>query len=676
MRFFVAASVLLSVAACKCGPDVMQVNPSLGVTPVGLDFGQVKVGEAKQLTVKLESLTRTEVTFSSISIEGGGAAAFRLGTAPTAIASQGSETLRITFTPPAEAAFTATLVLSSNDSQRPAIRVALAGEGAEPKFVVIPDCPASRGCVGTVVVTPPSIDFGQEPLSRPTMPDPAKLPTVVFVNEGAVPLHVDSFSIGGTDATAFRIVGNVSFPDGGVTLGAQEGRNLPLRFIPTNENQTTYAGTVTITSDDPATPSVTIALQGSLKPNEPPVVCANLIRVIPQDIGSTPRDYATAAEWMTLMSPPAGGIDLSLRRDVRPGELVVFSATSDSTDLTKCSTDPEDGRTGLTYLWRLTRDPTGPVNVPLGATEQVQFRATRTGLYNVELSITDTRGSVRTTSLQFSAAVKQDLVVQLEWPGFSGVDLDLHLVRPSAVSGGDAFTGAFSFFNAGAANKTSGDINGFANTVRGANAGFDFNWGEAGTDDDPRLNLDDRGDGQLIENISINDPENDATCDAGCTYPVLVHYFEDSRMPMTPAACVVDGTPGCTDGEACTCPAQQRCVADVPTDGGTPQGSGKCYAAPKPVVKLYFYGSPTPAREIPLPPAEMLLGAPCNVWHVADIDWPGRDLQGSLPDGGTPPPVVRVISDSVAKFGRRAPGGSLACSPNITQGTVDWYGRQ
>lgn len=676
MRFLLAVTVLLGVAGCRCGPQVSQIKPTLGVAPNGLDFGQVKVGDAKQLTVKLSSQTRTSVTFSSITIEGPAAAAFRLGSTPMEIGPEASETLRITFTPPAEAAFIATLTINSSDPERGVVKVALAGEGAEPKFVVTPDCPQSRACVGTVVLEPPSIDFGMRPASAAVPLDSTKVPAVVVVNEGDVSLHVDSLSFGGADATAFGLHPSITFPDGGVTLGAQEGFNLPLRFLPTSEAQNAYAGTVTLTSDDPHNPSVTIALQGTLKPNEAPSICANLIRVVPQSVTENPRDYGTASEWMTLTNPPVGGVDLSLRRDVRPGDLVVLSATSDSSDVTKCSSDPEDGRMGLTYLWRVTRDPTGPVAIPLGATEQVQFRATRTGSYTVELTIADSRGSMKTTSLQFIASVKQDLVVQLEWPGFSGADLDLHLVRPTSVTGNDAFTGAFSYFNAGPANRTSGDINGYANTIRGANAGFDFDWGGAGSLDDPRLNLDDRGDGQLIENISMNYPENDATCDAGCTYPVLVHYFEDNRMPMSPPACVVDGTPNCGDGERCACTTEQRCVADAPADGGAPFGSGKCFVAPAPTVKIYFYGSATPAATVPMPPTEVLLGSPCTLWHVADIDWPGRALQGSLPDGGTPPPVIRASGSSFAKFGRRAVGGSLACSPNVTQGAVNWYGRE
>ena len=94
----------------------------------------MKVGDSKLLTVRLEAQTRTAVVFSSIVIEGGGAAAYRLGTTPTQIDSLGTATMTVTFTPPAVAAFTASLVLNSNDPDRPATRIALAGEGALPKI--------------------------------------------------------------------------------------------------------------------------------------------------------------------------------------------------------------------------------------------------------------------------------------------------------------------------------------------------------------------------------------------------------------------------------------------------------------------------------------------------------------------------------------------------------------
>lgn len=694
MRSFLLIALFGAVAGCKCGPTVAKVNPSLGVSPAGLDFGQVKVGQSKQLTVRLESQTRTAVVFSSIAVEGTGAGAYRLGTSPMQLDPLGNATMTVTFTPPAVAAFTASLVIKSNDADRPSTRIALAGEGALPKLELTPDCQASRGCTATVVVDPPSIDFGMEPLVRLMPIDPTKLPTLVVVNAGSVPLIVTGAAFGGVDAAAFSVAGNLPFPDGGVTLEPSAGFNLPIRFVPTSEQQASYAGSLTITSDDPDQPSITVPLTGTLRPNLPPVVCANLVRVVPQLVGDAPRDYASSTFWAPLLIPPAGGYDFTVNRDVRPDELAVFSATSDSADATRCSTDPEDGRTGLTYRWRLTAAPQGVQNLALSGatTAQVQLRPIATGQYTLELTITDSRQNSTVVTMRFAVAIKQDLVAQLEWEGFAGVDLDVHLVRPSAVDGGDPFSGAYAFFNAGASGKTSGDLNGYAKRTKdnNAGAGFDFDWGIPGDTDNPTLNLDDRGAGQLIENVSLNYPENDPLCaTTACTYRVMVHYFEDLRTPMSPPACNVDGGVGCLDGEACSCAANFRCVAESAPAAGPAVGNGKCYPAPRPVLRLFFKGSPTPANVIPLeglmPADEVLLGAPCKLWHVADIAWPPVTAIGSLPDGGTPPAVVtvigadgtgRVTTPSIARFGVRAVGGSLRCEPDTTQNAVQWYSRQ
>jgi hypothetical protein len=219
-------------------------------------------------------------------------------------------------------------------------------------------------------------------------------------------------------------------------------------------------------------------------------------------------------------------------------------------------------------------------------------------------------------------------------------------------------------------------------------SGFDFDWGVPGDLDNPTLNVDDVGDGQLFENVSLNYPENDARCDGGsCTYAVVVHYFKDARA-ATPPACFVDGGAACGDGAQCSCAADQRCVATAAPAGTAPTGNGKCFVAPRPVVRLFFRGSPTPANVIPLdtlmPVDEVLLGGPCTAWHVADIAWPAIQAIGSLPDGGTPPPVVTVIgadgtgritAPAFSRFGVRA-SGSLDCTGDSMQGPINWYSQQ
>jgi hypothetical protein len=694
MRSLTLATLLLATAGCRCGPTVNQVPPSLGAAPVGLDFGAVKLGQAKTLTVRLEARTRAEVVFSSIALEGAGAAAYRLGTTPASLEPNGSATFSVTFTPTAVAGYTAAVAIASNDPDRPVTRVALVGEGALPKLELTPECAAARGCVGTAVVTPPSIDFGAEPFMRLSMIDPTRLPSVTVVNAGSVDLEVSSARFEGNDAAAFSFAGNAMFPAGGLTLGPAEGRNFAIRFSPTSEAQATYAAELVVESDDPDEAVVRVALTGTLRPNQPPVVCANLVRVVPQIAGDAPRDYATAAEWASLIPPPSSGYDFRSTRDVRPDELVQFSALSDLADPSRCTTDPEDGRMGLAFSWQLVSAPAGAENLALAgaATPQLQLRPLVTGEYTLRLSVRDARMAETSVTLTFAVALKQDFVAQLRWPGAAGVDLDLHLVRPSAMTPGDPFSGVFSPFTGGASGKTSGDLNGYARRQRDANvlAGFDFDWGLPGASDDPRLNVDDRGDGQLLENVSLNFPENDPLCaTTACTYGVYVHVFNDARAHMSPPACIVDGGVGCQDGEACSCAGEQRCVAESAPVGVVPTGAGKCYPAAKPTVQLFFRGSPTPAHVIPLegltPPDAVLLAAPCTMWHVADVAWPPRSAIGSLPDGGTPPPVVTVIGADgtgrlsmprLARFGYRQSGGSLQCSPDGTAGTLDWYSRQ
>jgi hypothetical protein len=324
-----------------------------------------------------------------------------------------------------------------------------------------------------------------------------------------------------------------------------------------------------------------------------------------------------------------------------------------------------------------------------------------TGDYVIELTVSDGMASTVVTG-RFACAIKEDLVVQLEWTGFDNVDLDLHLVRPSAVTNAaDPFNGAFQFFDApradgGAATQTSGDINGYAaRTVLPTITGANFNWGDPSALDDPKLNLDNTGmsgagpGGDLVENVSLDNPEHDERCaTVPCRYRVLVHYFRDDRMGAAPA-CVVDGGTGCRDGERCGCVMpEQRCVAEGAPIGDAGLGSGKCYLAPKPVVRVFLKGSRTPAAVIPVeglvPPDELAIGAPCQMVAVAEIAWPPRSEIGSLPDGGTPLATIsitgqggggRIVTPVVGRFGFRPTGGSLRCTPDLMLGNTAWYGQ-
>jgi hypothetical protein len=672
MRRLLPFVALIAVAGCRCD-KVMTIKPSFQISPPGLDFGSVKNGDTSARTLMLQAKTTAEVDVTQIDLASGtspgGMEGFTVKLDPVTISGNSSQNLAVTFHPSALQAYEAVLTFTSNDEDHLTTRVALVGQGSKPIMKVVPDCGASRGCTGTVTVTPPAIDFGSEPFMRANPIDASKLPTVDITNEGDVTLVVNRIAITGVDSAAFKIEGTVNTP---LDYDSMMGVNLPIRFKPTSESQTSYTADLVIEGDDPDLMSVTVHLTGTLAPNGPPQVCANLVQVTPAD-GCAPRDYRPL--WPMNLVVPVGGYDFRASRAVEPRANVVFSAQSDPNDASKCTTDAETGRVGLTYLWTVTTTPPGSPQLGMSTTPTFMLTPTVVGDYEVSLTVTDPQGHATTVPIKFTVARKEDLIVRLEWPGFSGVDLDVHLVRPSATAPNDPWSGAYSYFDEGPNAKTSGDMNGYANRRAASMVGLDFEWGGIGTCDDPRLNLDDIGDGMLIEDVSLNNPERDARCDGGrCAYKIFVHYFRDYRMPA-PVACFADGGPDCSDGESCSCATDLKCVATPPADGGPPLGAGECRAAPKPTVKVFLKGSTTAAATIPLPPDEILLGSPCTMLYAADVSWPSQQETGSLPDGGTPPATVVARTDAgFAHFGKRGVGDLRQCSPDVS--LTQWYSLQ
>ncbi|MBL8952742.1 MAG: choice-of-anchor D domain-containing protein [Myxococcaceae bacterium] len=661
---------LSAVTACKCG-QISTVPPTVAWSPSSLSFGAVRVGESTVRSVKLEALTATPVEISAITVMSGnlpgGADGFTVKIEPITVDRGTAQSLAVTFKPTVRQEYGATLILTTNDEEHQTVRIGMFGEGAEPIMTVTADCDVGRMCVGTAVESPPSIDFGAEPFMRPVQLDTSRLPQVDITNDGLVAMTITRLQITGADPAAFTIASGM--PTLPLVKESMEGVNVPIRFRPLNETQMSYSAQLVIEGDDPMKPSVTVPLVGTLAPNLAPVVCANLIEVAPP-LGCATRDYRP--EWPMLLTVPAGGYDFRSSRPVEPGSTVKFSASS-ADGVTTCTTDPETARVGLTYRWEVVGAPAGSPGFTTGTMAEYTLSPAPTvpGDYEVRLTVTDPQLHATTVQLRFSVARTEDLIVRLEWPGFAATDLDLHLVRPSATTAGSPFSGAFSYFDP--VTKTSGDLNGYANLrlpVWGA--GTNFEWGGQGLCDNPRLNLDDTGSGGLVEDISLMNPERDAKCDGGrCSYKVFVHYFNDTR-PASPTACVADGTPDCNDGESCTCAAGSKCVAPPPNDGGRPLGAGECRAAPKPVVKVYLKGSSTPAATIPLPPTEVMLGAPCTMFYAADVSWPSQQETGSLPDGGTPPATVIDRTDAgFARFGRRQVGDLRQCRPDDTM--TQWF---
>ncbi len=652
---------LLALAAAGCRDNkVQQVPPTLSLEAIAFDLGPVKVGAEVTLDVPVTAATGADLLLSQVSLSG--SPTFTLVTSPERVAGLSTEPVTLRFAPTAAMTEATELVLKSNDELNPEVRVSVTGRGAHPGLALEVGCDGASRCEATVSSSPPSVQFAAEPFVRLRPLEVPELPRLTFRSTGEVPVTLDTLALSGADVTAFSFVGNAALPDGGLVLPPGASASVPLRFRPTSDTQASYAAAVTVGSDDPTARAVTVPLAGALRPNLPPRVCVNLTRVSPAD--RPPLDFDTPAAWAQALAAD-GGVDYSQTRDVPPRAEVVLSALSDATDETACTTDPEDGRLGLTWGWRLLSQPAGSTPVSLlNSGPRASLRPFATGEYVAELTVTDSQGNATTTRVTFEVAVKNDLVVQLEWSGGAGVDLDVHLVRPTAVQAGQPFVGAFAPFADFGGTLVAGDINGYATTTRPDGGTFD--WGQAGRADDPQLNFDDTGAGQLIENISLNGPEHDPACaTAPCTYRVLVHGFRDSRPPGSPVACAVDGGPGCQDGDACGCGVGFGCVANLAPANAAPSGAGRCLPTVSPVVRVFVKGSATPAAVLPVSGATPL-GAPCQLLHVADVEWPAR---GS--DAG----VVVTPQAGVARFGVRS-SGSLQCAPDGPQGGVPWYRQQ
>ena len=158
------------------------------------------------------------------------------------------------------------------------------------------------------------------------------------------------------------------------------------------------------------------------------------------------------------------------------------------------STDPE-GHEPLTYAWSIADQPAGSQAYLTSVSgEQTSLWVDSAGDYAIELAVTNAIDTVSApVRCDLAAVPGEDLHVELAWDT-SRADLDLHLAR------GDA-----EIFDAP-------DDTTWCNETP--------DWGNAGTSDDPRLDLDDRS-GFGPENIVIPSPIND-------DYTVRVHYFDDN----------------------------------------------------------------------------------------------------------------------------------------------------
>ncbi len=218
------------------GAAFERLVPNATVAPRLLDFGQIDVGQTRELpfTVRNEGTAPLSVTsFSTLN------ARFTAVTpAGTITVPPGEErTLQVRFAPLAGDTQTGALNVATNDPSSPTLRIDLRGSG---RLVVRPN----------IQISPIELNFGTLMLGQtsPVLP-------VTVRNGGAGPLSILSVTLSNP---AFALLSAAALP---ITVPPGGQQILSLRFAPSVAGAQT--GTLTIQSNDPERPSLTVALSGT-----------------------------------------------------------------------------------------------------------------------------------------------------------------------------------------------------------------------------------------------------------------------------------------------------------------------------------------------------------------------------------------------------------------------------
>ena len=144
------------------------IAPILSVSTSSMDFGVVKGGTTKDLTLTLGNSGNDTLTVNALTINGGSFSVISPST-PVSVAAGGTATVTLRFTPNSISTFIGTLSIVSNGGSG---NVALTGIGAG----------------GQVTVTPSQVDFGA--IAAGT----SKTVALTVANSGNAPLNITSFT--------------------------------------------------------------------------------------------------------------------------------------------------------------------------------------------------------------------------------------------------------------------------------------------------------------------------------------------------------------------------------------------------------------------------------------------------------------------------------------------------
>lgn len=353
-------ALTLAMACAGSDTTVNQLHPDIAIAPGELDFGGVVVLYTDLQLLQVVNAGRAPLVISDLSLDDDDGGVFSVLPSSAEIAVDDALAIQVDFSPVTYVPYSHNLVVTSNDPDTPVLTIPITGEGID-------------GPTPDIGIDLLSLDFGQVTVGQ------SRSEYFTITNHGDGALSIISASQTGSDA--FHLVAD---PTG--QLLAEKGGYMAVLvdYEPTVEGGDN--ATLTIRSDDPDEPEVSVLLLGN---------------------GGGAFEY------------PQAVIDCPDKVD--PPVTVDLDGTG--------STDP-NGFEPLTWRWKL-------VDSPSGSTTEIQdtnasytsVYADLAGDYEVQLVVKNSVGVESEPAVcEFKGKPDSSLHIELVW-NTGDSDVDLHLIQ-------------------------------------------------------------------------------------------------------------------------------------------------------------------------------------------------------------------------------------------------------
>jgi hypothetical protein len=138
----VAPLLVVPLAGCDDSGTLQTVRPSMTLAPepgTTLDLGEVVLGRsiASPQILRVGNVGDGTLVLNRVVVEGDGAAAFRVSSAPRVVFPSGEREIFVRFEPSVQADYAATLRIQSNDPMRPDVTYPLVGKARNPCAITL-----------------------------------------------------------------------------------------------------------------------------------------------------------------------------------------------------------------------------------------------------------------------------------------------------------------------------------------------------------------------------------------------------------------------------------------------------------------------------------------------------------------------------------------------------------